>query len=127
MSGAGSAGLKAGEILARCEAPVASIAGAVRRRLLALLPGVTEEADAAANVIGYGFGPGYKHLICTLILSRKGVKLGFYRGAGLPDPHGLLVGSGKVHRYVEIVSPEAAEDPKLEELIRAAAAAHRAR
>jgi hypothetical protein len=125
MSGPGS--LEVDNLLARCEAPVAAIAEAVRRRLLALLPGATEEADPAANVIGYGFGPGYKHLICTLILSKKGVKLGFYRGAGLPDPHGLLGGSGKVHRYVEIASPEAADDPRLEELIRAAAIAYRAR
>ena len=127
MSAADAEGLTADEMLARCEAPVAAIANAVRRNLLALLPGVTEEADPAANVIGYGFGPGYKHLVCTLILSRKGVKLGFYRGAELPDPHALLTGSGKVHRYVEIASPEAADDPRLEELIRAAAAAWRAR
>jgi len=127
VSGAGSEALTADEMLTRHDARVAEIAGAVRRRLRALLPGVTEEADPAANVIGYGFGPGYKHLVCTLILSRKGVKLGFYRGAALPDPQGLLGGSGKVHRYVEIVSSEAAEDPRLEELIRAAAAAWRAR
>jgi hypothetical protein len=125
MSGPGSR--EVDNLFARCEAPVARAAGAVRRRLLALLPGVTEEADPAANVVGYGFGPGYKHLVCTLILSKKGVKLGFYRGAGLPDPHGLLAGSGKVHRYVEIASPEVAGDPRLEELIRAAAAAYRAR
>jgi hypothetical protein len=120
-------GSEADALLARCAAPVAAIAGAVRRRLLALLPGVSEEGDAAAKVIGYGYGPGYANLVCTLILSKKGVKLGFYRGAELPDPHGLLTGSGKVHRYVEIASPEAAGDPRLAELIHAAAAAHRAR
>lgn len=125
MSGTGR--LAADALLARCATPVAATAETARRRLLALLPGVTEEADAAANVVGYGFGPGYKHLICTLILSKKGVKLGFYKGAGLPDPHGLLAGSGKVHRYVELASPEAAEDVRLEALIHAAAVAYRAR
>ena len=114
-------------MLARCEAGVAAIAGAIRRRLLALLPGVEEEADPAANVIGYGYGAGYSNLICTLILSKKGVKLGFYRGATLPDPDRLLEGSGKVHRYVEIASPNSAEDGKLEQLILAAAAAYRER
>ena len=114
-------------LLARCDPRVAAIAEAVRRRLLALLPGVVEEADAAANVVGYGYGAGYSNLICTLILSKKGVKLGFYRGAGLPDPHRLLEGSGKVHRYVEIAAPEGAGDRSLEQLILAAAAAHRER
>jgi len=114
-------------LLARCEPKVAAVAEAVRRRLLVLLPGVVEEADLAANVVGYGYGGGYSNLICTLILSKKGVKLGFYRGASLPDPHGLLEGSGKVHRYVEIAAPERAEDGTLEQLILAAAAAYRDR
>jgi len=126
MSGAGAGNPEPGALLARCEAPVAAVAVAIRRRLLTLLPGVTEEADPAANLIGYAYGPGYKNLICTLILSRKGVKLGFYRGALLPDSHLLLAGKGKVHRYVEIASPETADDPRLEELIRAALAAYRA-
>lgn len=115
------------ELLGRCDAPVAATAGAVRGRLFALLPDLREEADPAANLIGYGFGPGYKHLIATLILSRKGVKLGFYRGAGLPDPGSLLRGSGKVHRYVELGAAVAADDARLTELILAAAAAYRAR
>ena len=114
-------------ILGRYEAPVAAVARALRQRLLAQLPGITEEPDPAANVIGYSYGSGYKGLVCTLILSKKGVKLGFYQGARLPDPHGLLQGSGKVHRHVEIASPEAADDPRLTELIEAAAAAFRAR
>ena len=114
-------------LLARCEPKVAAVAQAVRRRLLFLLPGVAEEADAAANVVGYGYGAGYSNLVCTLIPSKKGVKLGFYRGAGLPDPHGLLEGSGKVHLYVEIAAPERAEDGSLEQLILAAAAAYRDR
>lgn len=114
-------------LLARYDGSIAAIARAVRQTLVAQLPGITEEPDATANVIGYGYGSGYKGLICTLILSKKGVKLGFYKGAALPDPHHLLQGSGKVHRYVEIGSPEAAEDARLAELIQAAADAYRSR
>jgi hypothetical protein len=114
-------------LLARYDPPVPAIAEAVRRRLLALLPGVEEQADPTSNVIGYGYGEGYRNLICTLILSKKGVKLGLSGGASLPDPHGLLEGSGKVHRYVAIGSAEAAEDPRLAELIEAAATAWRTR
>jgi hypothetical protein len=114
-------------LLGRYPPSVADVAEKVRDTVLAALPGCHEEADAAAGVVGYGYGPGYKHLICTLILSKKAVKLGFYRGAGLPDPHGLLEGEGKVHRYVAVADRKAAEDPRLAELLRNAAAAYRTR
>ena len=64
-------------------------------------------------MIGYSYGAGYKDLICTIILSKKGIKLGFYRGGELPDPKKLLTGSGKVHRYVEINSEEDIRNPAL--------------
>jgi hypothetical protein len=114
------------DMLSRYEPKTADMARTARRLLLDALPGVGEEADPAAGVIGYGYEPGYKGLICTLILSKKGVKLGFYRGAQLPDPHQLLQGAGKVHRYVEIGAP-APEERALGALIVAAATAYRAR
>jgi hypothetical protein len=110
-------------LLAALDPDVAAVARALRARLLHDLVGTTEQPDAAANVIGYGHGPGYKGLVCTIILSKKGVKLGFYRGAELPDPDRLLEGAGKVHRYVPVASAEAAADPKLGRLIEAARAA----
>src|SRR3954454_15004298 len=88
--------------LPRSTPDVAAVARALRARLLDDLPGTTEQPDGAANVIGYGHGAGYKGLVCTIILSKKGVKLGFYRGAELPDPDRLLEGAGKVHRYVPV-------------------------
>ena len=53
--------------------------------VLSALPQVEETIDPSAGVIGYGYGPGYKGLICTLILSQAGVKLGVTDGATLPD------------------------------------------
>src|SRR3954470_21454377 len=97
-------------IFARFPPAVGEIARAARALLLARLPEAEEQPDAAANVVGYGYGPGYKGLIATIILSKGGVKLGFTKGAGLPDPHGLLEGSGKVHRYFVLASPEAVDD-----------------
>ena len=81
---------------------VGTLASAARKSLHAWLPGVEERADATAPVIGYGYGPGYRGLVCTLILSKAGVKLGIIRGSELDDPHGLLEGSGRVHRYVQL-------------------------
>ncbi|HEV2804124.1 MAG TPA: DUF1801 domain-containing protein [Chthoniobacterales bacterium] len=72
----------------------------LRAIIRATNPSLREELDATGRVIGYGLGPGYAGLICTIILSQKGVKLGIVRGAELADPHHLLEGAGKVHRYV---------------------------
>lgn len=68
------------------------------------LPNIQQQLDVKAKMIAFGFGPGYKDYICTILLSKKGIKLGFNRGAELPDPAKLLTGSGKVHKYVEINS-----------------------
>lgn len=68
------------------------------------LAGIQEIADESANCIHYCYGPGYKDTICTIMPSRKALKIGFYRGSELADPQNLLTGKGKVHRYVEIKS-----------------------
>jgi hypothetical protein len=114
-------------LLARYTLAVAEVARAVRRSVLAALPGCEEQADASANVIGYGYGPGYKHLVCTLILSKTGVKLGLSNGAALADPDHLLEGKGKVHRYVAVADRSGAEDPRLAALLGRALAAYRGR
>jgi hypothetical protein len=78
-------------------------------------------------VIGYGFGPGYSGLVCTIIPSKKGVKLGVVYGARLPDPHGLLEGSGKQHRYVAFTEPADLEKAGLKDLLSAAVTAWKER
>ena len=119
--------MDADAILSRLDPRVGEIGGGLRSRLRAWLPDAEEQPDAAANVIGYGYGPGYKGLVCTMILSRNGVKLGIYRGAELPDPAGLLGGKGKVHRSVEIADRDRIDDPGLSRLVAAARAATLAR
>ena len=48
------------------------------------------------------------------------VNVGFYRGAELPDPHGLLDGSGKLMRHVKLRPGEEADAAALLALIEAA-------
>lgn len=91
-----------------------------------MLPDIQVIIDEGAGVIGYGYGPGYKQTICALIPSKKGLKLGFYKGTGLPDPQGLLEGSGKVHRYVAL-GLEAKPSAALNALLKAALKAYRER
>jgi hypothetical protein len=94
---------------------------ATRTWLLAVLPALIEEVDVSARIIGYGFGPGYKGNVCAIIPSKKGVKLGFNRAVGLPDPTGLLEGTGKVHRYVVIHGENDLRNPALLALLHVAA------
>jgi len=78
---------------------------ASRSALKAAFPGIQEEADLKAGLISYNYGPGYKGVVATLILSKSGVKIGIPYGAALKDPCGLLQGKGKVHRHIVITSP----------------------
>jgi hypothetical protein len=81
---------------------VRTIAEAARRHLHRVLPGIEERAEASAPVIAYGYWPGYRGLVCTLIFSKSEVKLGLVRAGGLADPKRLLLGRGKVHRHIRL-------------------------
>ncbi|HEY9183527.1 MAG TPA: DUF1801 domain-containing protein [Gammaproteobacteria bacterium] len=113
--------------LARYPDSVRETAAAARKLLKTHLPDVAESLDEAAKLLGYSYAPGYKGLVCTLIMSQTGVKLGIFRGSELPDPKGLMAGEGKVHRHVQLRSPEDTKKPGLGQLLKAALAAWRRR
>jgi hypothetical protein len=79
-----------------------------------------ERIDPKQAIVAYGYGSGYKGMVCTLLLSKSGVKLGVVRGSELADPRGLLEGSGKVHRYVQLHAPADLRKAGLRPLIKAA-------
>ena len=115
------------DMFSRYGPEVAANGPLLRKFLLKHLPGVIERSDAKANLVGYSYGPGYKEMVCTILMSKKGVKLGFYKGSELPDPYHLLTGSGKVHRYVEIKSAQDIRNPALLELLKQAVHARKVR
>jgi hypothetical protein len=43
-------------------------------------------------------------MVCTIIPSKGGVKLGLAYSVNFPDPAGLLEGAGKVHRHIRFTS-----------------------
>jgi GrpB-like predicted nucleotidyltransferase (UPF0157 family) len=85
--------------------PVPEMAASVRGMVRRVLPDIHETLDSASRIVAYGYGPGYTDTICTLIPSKTGVKLGIVRSASLPDPDGLLSGTGKVHRVLAFAHP----------------------
>jgi hypothetical protein len=108
------------DILGPYEGKISSLGLLLRDYLFTELNGINETVDVPANMLGYGYGPGYKGMVCTIIPSKKGIKLGFNRGSELPDPAGLLTGSGKLHKYVEIKSVEDIRQPALKNLLQEA-------
>jgi hypothetical protein len=109
--------------LAEYPPQVRAAAAGTRQLILATLPDIEETLDRPARIVGYGYGRRYSDLICTIIPSKTGVKLGIARGADLPDPEGLLTGSGKRHRHVEVGAGAKATKPALKRLLRTALAA----
>src|ERR1044071_1761889 len=88
----------------------------LRKILFANLPNIIEQIDLPAKMIAYCYGQKYAEMICTIIPSKKGLKLGFYKGVDLPDPDKLLEGTGKISRYVEIRSTEQLRSGALQKL-----------
>jgi hypothetical protein len=115
------------EFLAPYPSEVRDLALAARDFLAEALPGAAETLDASAKLLGYSYGPGYKGLVCTLLLSQTGVKLGISRGSELPDPKQLMHGSGKVHRHVQLRIVADLKQPGLKPLLEAALAAWKKR
>lgn len=118
---------KIDEFLSNYSIEVFTTASKLRETLLENLPGIIEQLDIPAKMIAYSYGQKYAEMICTVIPSKKGIKLGFYKGAELPDPDKLLEGTGKNSRYVEIRSAEQIKSPTLKKLVENALAMYRKR
>jgi hypothetical protein len=108
--------------LTRYPPEVRDLVHALRRLIRDTIPEVHESLDLPAKIIAYGFGTGYSDMICTIIPSQKGVKLGIVRGAEMADPDGLMEGTGKRHRHVVLTTLSDLEKPGLKPLLVAAVA-----
>ncbi|MEA3052188.1 MAG: hypothetical protein QOG72_1091 [Sphingomonadales bacterium] len=110
--------------LAKFTPEVDSLAHELFGRMRARLPGATIIVYDNYNALAIGFGPTGKpsHAILSLAVFPRWVTLCFLNGAGLPDPAGLLRGSGSRVRHVRLHEAEAMADPRIEALIAEAVA-----
>ena len=101
----------------------------VSRLALALRDVILDEAPEAiesisqgyAVAIGFSFtGKPMKDGFCHIATYSSHVNLGFNRGALLPDPSRVLVGSGKMIRHVTIREESDLERPFLRRYLQAA-------
>ena len=102
----------------------ASLIRSVRKTLRVRMPTANELVYDNYNffVIGYCSTERPSDCIVSIAASANGVGLSFYRGASLPDPHGLLLGSGSQNRFVRLESAATLAQPGVDELIVAAIA-----
>jgi hypothetical protein len=73
-------------------------------------------------VIGYSSTERASDCVVSLACGANGVSLSFYYGASLPDPDGVLLGSGSQNRFVRLESAKTLSTPAVERLIAAALA-----
>jgi len=97
---------------------IRAVRGALRRRFPTAFEIVYDNYNFF--VIGYCSTQRPSDCIVSLAANSKGVGLSFYYGATLPDPAGILEGSGSQNRFVRINSAEDLESPAIAAVIRAA-------
>jgi Domain of unknown function (DU1801) len=110
--------------LAKYDPDVAALARAARSALRKRFPTAIEQVYDNYQFLAIGFCTTDRTSDCfvSLAVSPKGVALSFYYGALLPDPAGILLGSGKQNRYIRLESAATLAQPSVAELLSAAVA-----
>ncbi|MGV3558038.1 DUF1801 domain-containing protein [Larkinella arboricola] len=89
----------------------------VRELVRSIMPEAHESVNTSYKTIIYGTGPHMSDEICYIAPLTSSVNLGFNFGTQLPDPNGLLKGTGKLLRHIKFESPEEIATPGLTELL----------
>ena len=109
------------EILSQASPQSQALARRAEALIRGVMPGVVQVAWPKQKIISYGVGPKkMSEHFCYIGVFKKHINLGFYYGAELPDPEGLLQGTGKLLRHVKITGEEQVDDPALQQLVEAA-------
>jgi len=96
---------------------IRELAMKTRGLILEVFPGAVEQVDVPSKIIAYGTGTRYADLICAIAPFSAHINLMFSKGASLPDPDGLLEGTGKKARHVKIRQVEDLERPAVRALL----------
>jgi len=109
--------------IAKFDPPMIRLINAVRSALRKRLPTANEVVYDNYNffVIGYSSTERASDCILSLAANAKGIIISFYYGATLPDPAGVLQGSGSQNRFIRLSRAEDLAKAENEALIAAAA------
>ncbi len=108
--------------LARFDPPVAKTMRAARAALQKQFPAAHQLVYDNYNFLVVGFCTTERPSDCfvSLAANAKGVDLMFYYGATLPDPQGLLQGSGNQNRFLRLATESTVAQPDVQSLIQSA-------
>jgi hypothetical protein len=100
-----------------------AIERALRITIRTAFPEAIEQVDFANKLIAFGRSMKIRGLLFAIIAHKSHVNLQLADGADLPDPEGLIEGTGKRIRHVKIRSVEAASSSPVVAIIQAQLAA----
>lgn len=105
-------------VMAQFDPLVQELGRAARALIFDVLPQTVEVVWTQQRIIGYGTGPKkMSEHFCWIGPAKKHIALGFYYGAELPDPDGLLEGTGKLLRHVKIRTLDDLKRPGVRQLM----------
>jgi hypothetical protein len=108
-------------LLERHSTSVRDVFGALRALMHEVVPDATEQVDLPDRLLAFGFGPPggvrMRGLIVALIPHAAHVNVQLADGAQLPDPAGIVEGTGKRIRHVKCRSLDDVARPSLRALI----------
>lgn len=120
-----------GALLEGRPSEIVAVLRRARQLVLDVVPGATQQVDVPDHLVAYGTGSGggirLRDLLIALVAHAAHVNVQFADGAVLPDPAGLLEGTGKRARHVKCRTLSDVERPALRALIEAELALHQAR
>jgi hypothetical protein len=110
--------------IARFEPSLARLVRAARAALRKRFPTAIELVYDNYNALAIGFASTERmsDIVVSLAVYPRGMSLYFLYGARLPDPNGLLEGSGNKGRFVRLPDVALLKAPPVQALLRAAVA-----
>jgi hypothetical protein len=109
------------EIIMAANPTMEALARAARKLILGVMPDATEVAWPKQNISSYGVGPKkMSEHFCYVAVLKARINLGFYYGADLADPDGLMEGTGIYLRHIKISSIDELNNPAVLKLVQLA-------
>ena len=109
------------KLLSRYTPEVQRLVRAMRDQVRDLIPNAEEKAHLGWRNVAYSWDGTLKTMICAIGPLKDHVNLYFYKGRTLPDPAGILEGTGKSVRHVPIHATTDVRSLAIQRLIRQAA------
>ena len=107
--------------LKRFDPAIRELALDARELVLSVLEPSNESIlDVYVLALNYGFSERMKDQVAYIGVYTKHINLGFYWGARMDDPEGVLEGSGKQMRHIQIKSPADLGTPVVRDYLRRA-------